>query len=143
MAEVAHGVQHDFWRPPTQTTAPEAASQTDLVEACDGCKAEFIVGSRYCHNCGATRSDVSPTSRRDESLFPLTIRSVAVQLELPTGAFVAFALGIFCVLGAIGVGAVYSVRTVLDWQAVQLWRIEWLLGAVAAFVAGCLLKRSR
>jgi hypothetical protein len=143
MAEVAHGVQHDFWRPPLQTTAPEAASQTDLVEACDCCKAEFIVGSRYCHNCGATRSDVSPTSRRDESLFPLTIRSVAVQLELSTGAFVAFALGIFCVLGAIGVGAVYSVRTVLDWQAVQLWRIEWLLGAVAAFMAGCLLKRSR
>ena len=126
-----------------QSAVPEVAIQTDLVEACDCCKAEFIVGSRYCHNCGATRSDVSPTSRREESLFPLTIRSVAVQLELSTGAFVAFALGIFCVLGAIGVGAVYSVRTVLDWQAVQLWRIEWLLGAVAAFVAGCLLKRSR
>jgi len=30
----------------------------------------------------------------------------------------------------------------IDWQAVQLWRIEWLLGAVAAFVAGCLLKKA-
>jgi hypothetical protein len=30
---------------------------------------------------------------------------------------------------------------VLDWQAIQLWRIEWLLGAAAAFVAGCLLKK--
>lgn len=123
-----------------QTAAPETASQTDLVEACDRCKAEFIVGSRYCHNCGATRSDLS---RRDESLFPLSFRSIAAQLELSTGAFVAFALGIFCVLGAISVGVVYSARTVLDWQALQLWRIEWLLAAVAAFVAGCLLKRSR
>jgi len=30
---------------------------------------------------------------------------------------------------------------VLDWQAIQLWRIEWLLGAVAAFVAGCVLNK--
>jgi hypothetical protein len=33
------------------------------------------------------------------------------------------------------------VRTAVDWQAIQLWRIEWLLGAVAAFIAGALLKR--
>jgi hypothetical protein len=30
----------------------------------------------------------------------------------------------------------------LDWQAVQLWRIEWLLGATASFLAGILLKKS-
>ena len=38
---------------------------------------------------------------------------------------------------------VFSARTVLDWQAVQLWRIEWLLGAIAMFAAGVLLKRRR
>jgi hypothetical protein len=55
-------------------------------------------------------------------------------------AAIAFLVGILCVLGAIAVSAFFSVRTLLDWQAIQLWRIEWLLAAVASFVAGCLLK---
>jgi hypothetical protein len=46
------------------------------------------------------------------------------------------------VIAAIGVGFVFSAATVLDWQAVQVWRIQWLLAAVAAFVAGILLKRT-
>jgi cytosine/uracil/thiamine/allantoin permease len=45
-------------------------------------------------------------------------------------------------VGALAVGVVFSARTLLDWQAIQIWRIEWLLGAVAAFLAGCLLKKS-
>ena len=55
--------------------------------------------------------------------------------------FIAFAVGILCLLGALGVGLIFSARTMVDWQAVQLWRIEWLLASVAAFVAGCLLKK--
>jgi hypothetical protein len=31
---------------------------------------------------------------------------------------------------------------VLDWQAVQLWRIEWLLGSAAAFLATIALKNN-
>jgi len=31
---------------------------------------------------------------------------------------------------------------VLEWEAVQAFRIQWLLAAVAAFVAGLLLKKS-
>ena len=37
----------------------------------------------------------------------------------------------------------WSVRTIQnfsDFQAIQLWRIEWLLGAVALFLAGILLR---
>jgi hypothetical protein len=82
-------------------------------------------------------------SRRTQALPLRQLGSLAGQFELSTGSFVAFLLGIFCVLGAIGVGVVYGARTTLDWQAIQLWRIEWLLAAVAAFLAGCLLKRSR
>ena len=36
-------------------------------------------------------------------------------------------------VGALTVSVFFSARTVLDWQAIQLWRIEWLLAAVAAF----------
>jgi len=37
---------------------------------------------------------------------------------------------------------IYSAQTILAWQAMQYWRIEWLLGAIASFAAGCLLKKS-
>ena len=40
----------------------------------------------------------------------------------------------------MGTGLVYTAATVLDWQAVQIWRIEWLLAAIAAFLAGILLR---
>jgi hypothetical protein len=41
----------------------------------------------------------------------------------------------------VAVSVFFSARTALDWQAIQLWRVEWLLAAVAAFVAGCVLKK--
>jgi hypothetical protein len=36
---------------------------------------------------------------------------------------------------------IYKAQTMVDWQAIQTWRIEWLLGATAALLAGILLKR--
>lgn len=139
MAEVAQNAQHDFWRPPLQTSAPEIV-HSDLVEACDRCGTEFIVGARFCHNCGASRPE--PSRLQDTAgVFPLT--GLGTALKLSTGAVIAFLLGIVCVLGAVSVGFVFNAKTTLDWQAVQLWRIEWLLGAVAAFIAGCLLKSNR
>jgi hypothetical protein len=36
---------------------------------------------------------------------------------------------------------VYKEDTLVDWQAVQAWRIEWLLAAMAALLAGILLKK--
>ena len=69
------------------------------------------------------------------------LASLTRRLELTTPVLAAFLLGIFCILGALTVSLFFSVRTLVDWQAIQLWRIEWLLAAVAAFVAGCLLKK--
>jgi len=54
---------------------------------------------------------------------------------------IAFLSGVVCVAGALAVSLFFGARTVVDWQAIQLWRIEWLLAAVAAFAAGCLLKK--
>src|SRR5438876_6184757 len=64
------------------------------------------------------------------------------RIGLPTSSLVAFIIGVGCVLGAITVGLIFTAQTVLDWQAVQVWRIEWLLGSAAAFLAGILLKKS-
>lgn len=149
MAEVVQGThtqaqraQHDFWRPPHENTTHEAGSQQQLEEACDRCGTEFIVGSRFCHNCGAIRPESSETIRFQRTgIFPFA--SLGRRLALSTGALIAFLLGIVCVIGAAAVGFVFSANTLLDWQAVQVWRIELLLGAVAAFVAGCLFRPAR
>ena len=143
MAEAVQSAQHEFWRPP-MVVATEAAGHADMVETCDRCATEFIVGSRFCHTCGAGRADLHPSalSRFREQVTLTHFVDLGKSLGLPIGAFIAFALGVLCVLGAVGVSFIFSARTMLDWQAIQLWRIEWLLGAVAAFVAGCLLKKS-
>jgi hypothetical protein len=70
------------------------------------------------------------------------IARVRINLGLPTAALFSFVLGLICIAGAVGVGLIFTVQTTLDWQAVQVWRIEWLLGASASFLAGILLKKS-
>ena len=60
-------------------------------------------------------------------LDPARIRQ---SLGLNTASLVAFGLGTFCILATLMVAIVYSdVKSFSDWQAIQLWRIEWLLGA--------------
>lgn len=158
MAEVAEQAQHDFWRPPMQMATPAAGEHAERVEACDQCASEFIVGARYCHTCGAVRASAIPAagdekrsllstwiglaSRLNTAIFS-TFSGMGERLALPTAALMAFLAGLICLVCALGVGIVFSARTVLDWQAVQLWRMEWLLGAIAAFCAGCVLKRAR
>ncbi|MBI1740564.1 MAG: hypothetical protein HY233_05575 [Acidobacteriales bacterium] len=142
MAEVAQQAQHEFWRPPMQA-ASESVGHSEMVEACDRCATEFIVGSRYCHSCGSGRPGLRGTSRLEETISLAWLSSLGERLGLSTAAFIAFSAGILCVLVAAGIGVVFSAQKVIDWQAVQLWRIQWLLGAIAAFVAGSLLKGSR
>jgi hypothetical protein len=60
---------------------------------------------------------------------------------LPTAALIAFMIGLGCVAGAIGVSIVYRASNLAEFQAIQMWRIEWLLAATASFVAGILLKK--
>ncbi len=60
---------------------------------------------------------------------------------LPTAALIAFMIGLGCVAGAIGVSLFYRASNLVEFQAIQMWRIEWLLAATASFVAGILLKK--
>ncbi len=100
----------------------------------------FIVSSLYCHVCGVRRPGLN--GRRALRIPGLAeLAALRQRLGLTTLALVAFLLGVLCVLGALSVSVFFSARTVLDWQAIQLWRIEWLLGAVVAFAAGCLFKK--
>jgi hypothetical protein len=141
MEETVDQAQHEFWRAPI-------AGAGDFVDLAEGderrstcrCGTEFIVSSLYCHVCGARR----PSLNGGRALRIPGLAEVAAlreRLGLTTLALVAFLVGVLCVLGALSVSVFFSARTVLDWQAIQLWRIEWLLGAVVAFAAGCLFKK--
>ena len=138
MAEAADQAQHDFWRPPVAASKP--APSRERSSSCRHCGSEFIVSSLYCHSCGAKRPDLQ-VARTLEVPGRTELASIAERLGLTIPAAIAFLLGVFCLVGALAVSVFFSPRTALDWQAIQLWRIEWLLGSVAAFVAGCLLKK--
>jgi hypothetical protein len=60
---------------------------------------------------------------------------------LPTASLIAFVIGLGCIAGALLVGLL-TARNLVDWQAIQFYRAEWLLAATASFVAGILLKKS-
>jgi hypothetical protein len=61
-------------------------------------------------------------------------------IGLPTASLIAFVVGLCCVAGALAVGLI-TAKTLVEWQAIQFYRAEWLLAATAAFVAGILLKK--
>jgi hypothetical protein len=70
----------------------------------------------------------------------LHFHEIKSRLGLPTASLIAFVIGLACVAGALLVGLL-TAKTFVDWQAIQLYRVEWLLAATVAFVAGILLKK--
>jgi len=145
-------------------------SMPTMVEVCSRCATEFLLGARFCHTCGGRRPEaLSASARADAAViaglweqavrrvasflkelgkvgFPTWVRQLPFQrvrdyLGLPTAALIAFLMGIGCILGAFVVGFL-TAKTLVDWQAIQFYRGEWLLGATASFVAGILLKKS-
>jgi hypothetical protein len=135
MAEAVDRAQHEFWRAPVPASEVVAARSSTCR-----CGTEFIVSSLYCHACGAGRPDLNPAHTLEiPGLAELS--ALSERLGLTTPAIIAFLIGLVCVVGAMAVSVFFSARTVLDWQAIQLWRIEWLLASIAAFIAGCLLKK--
>ena len=176
MAEVVHDTQQEFWRPPValQSAAEVlvAPSTPALAEVCSRCGTEFMIGSRFCHTCGAHRPEKDAVARpmargvarklvttglswmqsasvalyKQGVKFPSWLRylhfhEIKARIGLPTPSFIAFLIGLGCVMGALGVSFFYRASNLAEFQAIQMWRIEWLLAATASFVAGILLKK--
>jgi hypothetical protein len=139
MANTASEVQGhgEFWRPPLE--ARQEALATVETESCGHCGTEFVAGSRFCHSCGAARATQPSTGRLGWTRF-LDIHRMQEWLGLSLASVVALVIGVICALAAIGTGLIFTATTVLDWQAVQIWRIEWMLAAIVAFLAGMLLR---
>jgi hypothetical protein len=141
MSEVIPEAQHEFWRPPVMRH--DAAVIPGMVDVCAGCNTEFMVGSRFCHVCGVARGTHLQNgywTQLLEFLHLVEFHDLKHWLGLGTAPLIAFLVGVFCFLSAILVGAVSTIRNFEDFQVVQYWRMEWLLAAIVAFVAGVLLK---
>lgn len=144
MSEVINKVEHEFWRPPVVV---ESAAPPSIAAACQ-CGTEFMLGAGFCHVCGSPRQmqDSSPHAswtQISKALSVLHFQSIQSWLNLPTASLIAFLFGLGCVFGALMTGMLYSAQNFSDFEAIQLWRMQWLLGAVASFVAAILLKRSK
>ncbi len=110
---------------------------------CSNCGSEYAIGARFCHVCGNEREPEMNLSKRSRILDLIDFDQLCERLGLNAVALVLTVFGFGCVLGAVLVGLVYTANTVLDWQAVQIWRIEWMLGAIVAFAAAILLNKKK
>jgi hypothetical protein len=144
MPDSANHVEQEYWQPPVHAERAEPARVVvrEEQEVCPRCNTEFVLGSRFCYVCGREREPQGSSSTPAAIRF-LDFHLIRNALGLTIGSLVAFIFGIACVIAAVVTGFIYTAQTVLDWQAVQVWRLEWLVAAIAAFAAGILLKRTQ
>lgn len=142
MSDLVHDAQQEFWRPPLA----HAATVTRISDACRRCGTEFMVGAAFCHICGMSRhrsgAHGSGWLKHLEFLRILEFGRIRSWFNLPLASFCAFLVGTALLIVALAVGLL-SVHDFSDFEAIQLWRIQWLMGACAAFLAGILLKDRR
>jgi hypothetical protein len=131
----------EFWKPAAAHQSEGSQAIKDANQSCQSCGVGFVAGSRFCHACGINRNPglASTTSGVFRRWFDFA--SLRDALGQSPASMVALVLGGACVIAAVVTGFLFAASTLLDWQAIQIWRIEWLLAAIAAFVAGILLKK--
>jgi hypothetical protein len=119
---------------------PEGLSATATADAAD-------MAGLWVRAVGWTESAIRefPVRAYHRVKFPLWLRylhfhEIQRWIGLSTAAMIAFVVGLCCVVGGLAEG-LNTTKTLADWQAIQFYRVEWLLAATAAFVAGILLKK--
>jgi len=120
--------------------------QRRLASVDGGLNAPSMLGLSAPHAAWLRTQVTSTASYWHELDFPdwlryLHFHEIKRWVGLPTAALVAFIIGLGCVAGALGVSLFYHASNLAEFQAIQMWRIEWLLAATASFVAGILLKK--
>jgi hypothetical protein len=150
MSDVLPNTSQEFWHPPSLAQSDSAITAfrvSELARSCGICGTEFMAGSGFCYVCGATRgaqprAPLASSKTRFGFFRILGFQSIKQGLGLSVPSLIGFIAGVACLTAAAGLGHVFPVQTANDYQALQLLRIEWLLGSVAAFVAGLLLRNA-
>ena len=121
-------------------TAVAEAEPTVRHDLCRHCGAEFVVDSPFCRMCGRAKDSVPRAEAKKSPWRSVDFYQLRRNLGLTVGAMVCFIAGLACVGAGIAVGFIYTANTLVDWQAIQAWRCEWLIAAGVAFVCGILLN---
>lgn len=129
----------EYWRP-AQPPRTEMRGVT-AESLCSNCGTEYALGARFCHVCGNEREPEVGLKGRSKFTQMLDFDQICEKLGMSPASLVLMVVGFACVLATILVGFIYTANTVLDWQAVQIWRIQWMLAALVSFVAAILLKK--
>src|SRR5271165_2309836 len=131
----------EYWRPANPNVA-RLFEPSSAAAPCPRCGAQCSLEARFCHLCGHRRPAVLPVPAPPAQMKHATGRAAARLLwsstPLPLASVICFVLGVACILGAALMRMIYRTDTLLDWQAVQIWRVEWLLASLAALLAGLL-----
>ncbi|PYY21255.1 MAG: hypothetical protein DMG62_19815 [Acidobacteria bacterium] len=107
-------------------------------DLCEHCGAEFVVNSPFCRMCGRAREGAA---RRKKSRWDfMDFYQLRRRLGLSVGAMICLIIGLICIGAGVTTGFIYSATTLVDWQAIQIWRGEWLIAAGVAFICGILLN---
>jgi hypothetical protein len=138
--QAARTQSQEYWRPANPAIARLARPILDGA-LCSGCGAEYPPAARFCHMCGSERNrrvaaNTSPMTFAD--LFDVSLLRRRFGLSIPCLLFLI--AGISCLVIALGINLLYKADNLAEWQTVHLWRVEWLLGGLAAILAGLVLK---
>jgi hypothetical protein len=134
--------RQEFWKPAVTPHADAIPATAVAEQLCQSCGTGYVLGSRFCHVCGTDRHVNLADAADGNSLRDwFDFAGIRDLLGQTTASMVAFVLGVVFLLAAALTGFLFTATTLLDWQAVQLWRIEWLLAATAVFIAGVLLRK--
>ena len=139
MSDSAREISQEYWRPAQQPNRVEypVASVTPY---CNMCGTQYATGARFCHVCGENRDPEFQATGANRIAQALDFTNIRQKLGMSTTSLVLTAVAIGCVLGALLTGMVYSANTIAEFQAVQSWRMEWLMAAAVALIAAILFK---
>ena len=143
MANVAPNLEErqEFWKPMVAPRPEVVPSGQARPTACRNCGSELVDGSRVCSQCG-TDSQEPAVDEQPRLIRAWLSLGAWRRVSGPSiASLVALVLGCVCIVAAVLTSYVFPATTLVDWQAVQLWRIEWLLAAIAILLAGILVKK--
>jgi hypothetical protein len=142
MAEFSREKSQEYWRPVSASGSPlQKLGGPQSAEFCTICGTQFSPGGRFCNQCGLNRYADLHAKKRSPLLEWIDMDGIHERTGLSTISMVLVILAGFFALATVMTGMVYNTATIAEWQAVQTWRIEWLLAMLASLLAAILFKK--
>ncbi len=145
MGDSSKEMSQEYWRPaPTLGKQFHAQGfQAQGVEAfCAICGTKYAAGARFCHVCGLGREDDIHAAKHSAWMDWMDFARIRKVSGLSTVSLILVLAAAIFMMATLMTGLVYNTATIADWQAVQTWRIEWLLATVVALLGAMLFKKA-